>query len=134
MEDQHGTVHNIVYDCGVAKGNLRKMEHVVKQAFTKTDTIDYLFISHLDYDHVSLIKTLIGNIRAVRNIVLPLVTEEQLVIALAYHMISGHANMVYFIRRIINHIRRIGGDDIKDGDYTLHFVVGPDENERLLVY
>ena len=127
MEDQQGTVHNVVYDCGVAWGYKGKVSHVVTQAFTQTDTIDYLFISHLDYDHVSLLKTLIGSVRAVRNIVLPLITEEQLVIALAYHKISGHASTIYFIQRILNHIRGRGGDDFKDGDYTLHFVAGPDE-------
>ena len=80
MEDQQGTVHNIVYDCGVKWGYVGKVKHVVTQAFTQTDTIDYLFISHLDYDHVSLVKTFINNVRAVRNIVLPLVTEEQAMI------------------------------------------------------
>ena len=127
MEDQQGTVHNIVYDCGVKWGYVGKVKHVVTQAFTQTDTIDYLFISHLDYDHVSLVKTLINNVIAVRNIVLPLVTEEQLVIALAYHRISGHDSVVYFLRRIINHIRGRRGDDFKEGDYTLYFVAGPDE-------
>ena len=123
-EDQQGTVHNIVYDCGVKWGYVGRVKQVVTQAFTQTDTIDYLFISHLDYDHVSLVKTLINNVRAVRNIVLPLVTEEQLVIALAYHRISGHDSVVYFLRRIINHIRGRRGDDFKEGDYMLHFVAG----------
>ena len=62
MEDQQGTVHNIVYDCGVKWGYVGKVKHVVTQAFTQTDTIDYLFISHLDYDHISLVKTLINNV------------------------------------------------------------------------
>lgn len=59
MEDQQGTVHNIVYDCGVKWGYKGKVKHVVTQAFTQSDVIEYLFISHLDYDHVSLVKTLI---------------------------------------------------------------------------
>ena len=127
MEDQQGTVHNIVYDCGVKWGYKGKVKHVVTQAFTQSDVIEYLFISHLDYDHVSLVKTFIDNVRAVRNIVLPLVTEEQLVIALAYHKISGHKTMTDFISRILNHLRGRGGEDFKDGEYTLHFVAGPDE-------
>lgn len=127
MEDQQGTVHNVVYDCGVAWGYKGKAKRVVTQAFTQTDTIDYLFISHLDYDHLSLVKTLIDNVRAIRNIVLPLVTEEQLVIALAYHKLSGNTSMIYFTQRIINHLRGRGGDDFKDGEYTLYFVAGADE-------
>ena len=126
MQDQQGTVHNIVYDCGVQWGFKGKVEHVVTQAFTQADTIDYLFISHLDYDHVSLVKKLLSCVKAVRNIVLPLITEEQLVIALAFHRISGHENMVHFFNTIINHLRG-GGDDYNGGDYTLYLVSGPDE-------
>lgn len=127
MAGQQGTEHNVVYDCGVAWGHKGKVSHVVTQAFTQADIIDYLFISHLDYDHVSLVETLIGSVKAVRNIVLPLVTEEQLVIALAYHSVCENETMVHFLRRIINHIRGRREDDLMDGDYTLHFVAGPDE-------
>lgn len=62
--------YNVVYDCGVQHvDNSRK--NVVKQAFTKEDTIDYLFISHFDEDHISLITTLIESVRNVHNVVLP---------------------------------------------------------------
>ena len=64
--------YNIVYDCGTSWGSIIRAKKVVTQAFDKKDVIDYLFISHLDYDHISLVRTLIDSVRCVKNIVLPL--------------------------------------------------------------
>ena len=49
---EQNVTHIMVYDCGVSIRHEWPMSHVVKQAFTDEDEIDYLFISHLDYDHV----------------------------------------------------------------------------------
>ena len=41
-----------------------KAKKVVAQAFDKKDVIDYLFISHLDYDQISLVITLIDSVKS----------------------------------------------------------------------
>lgn len=114
--------HNIVFDCGTAWGHVGKMKKVVSQAFNQNDVIDYLFISHLDYDHVSLVDTLLTTVHGVKKIVLPLISEEQLLIALAYHRISRHGEVVAFLQRVIRHIRGIHEEDYSNGDYTIIFV------------
>lgn len=48
---------NIVYDCGEWK-KTRKACKLVEKSFDSDKEIDVLFISHFDYDHVSLIPTL----------------------------------------------------------------------------
>ena len=47
-------VFNVVYDCGV-KGNHSLLEQEIDGAFSKSDSphVDFLFISHLDEDHVN---------------------------------------------------------------------------------
>lgn len=117
--------HNVVYDCGVCFGQEKKAKHVVTQAFTDKDEIDYLFISHLDYDHLSLAHILLP---IVKNIVLPLVSEEELVIAMIYHQIEEREEAVEFFREVIDRLDKrddnktvifIGGDDDKHGPNAL---------------
>ena len=67
-EEHPDSIHNIVYDCGTLLGYIRKAKKVVSQAFDKKDVIDYLFISHLDYDHISLVETLLSSVRGVKNL------------------------------------------------------------------
>ena len=52
--------HNIVYDCGTDYFNRGKkgIKNTISQSFSKDEIIDILFISHFDYDHVSLIEHL----------------------------------------------------------------------------
>ena len=62
--------HNIVYDCGSM--SVSKGKKVVSQSFSKEDVIDILFISHFDYDHISLIEDLKTTVKEIRNVVIPL--------------------------------------------------------------
>jgi glyoxylase-like metal-dependent hydrolase (beta-lactamase superfamily II) len=62
--------YNIVYDCGTSWGVITKAKKVVGLAFDKNDRIDYLFISHLDFDHVSLVNTLIEREFGIRSMLL----------------------------------------------------------------
>lgn len=121
-KSRNSAVYNMVFDCGAAWGYKNKAKHIVSQSFTENDVIDYLFISHLDYDHVSLVKTLLSSVKRVDNIVLPFMTEEDLIIELAYQRLSGHNYMTWFIRRIVNHINGIWEGDFSHGDYNVHFV------------
>ena len=102
--------YNIVYDCGTSWGTVIKSKKVVTESFDKKDVIDYLFISHLDYDHLSLVLTLIDCVKCVREIVLPLVQKDDIVIAIALNRISNHDDAADFLQMIANHV----GIDRKD--------------------
>lgn len=67
---------NIVYDCGNWR-NTKLADKVVKQSFSKDDDIDILFISHLDFDHISKVPTLIKTVRRIKRVVMPLLHEDQ---------------------------------------------------------
>lgn len=117
--------HNIVYDCGVCYKKEKQAVHVVNQAFAGKDEIDYLFISHLDYDHVSLAYAILPR---VKNIVLPLVSKEELIIAMMFYVVSEESGAASFFSEIINRI--------KDGNRrnTVIFVgdveVAPNESDN----
>ena len=124
-EDNPQAKYNIVFDCGTSWGTILKAKKVVTQAFDKNDKIDYLFISHLDYDHVSLVNTLMDSVdRKVRNIVLPLVDKDEVRIGINLNFIPNHQETEDFLRRILDyldgynngqdtHIEFIGGNDNK---------------------
>ena len=69
---------NIVYDCGTEYNNRgnKGTKGVVSQSFSKNDVIHYLFISHFDYDHISLIPILKEGVKRIERVVLPLLHEE----------------------------------------------------------
>lgn len=67
---------NIVYDCG-AMPLTKYAKSVVQSAFSKTDIIDVLFISHFDYDHISAISTLKQSVGKIKRVILPLLHYEQ---------------------------------------------------------
>ena len=66
---------NIVYDCGNWR-NTKLADKVVKQAFTKNEVVDILFISHFDYDHVNKIKTLSEHTK-IKKVIMPLRHENE---------------------------------------------------------
>lgn len=114
--------HNIVFDCGVCIGKEQTVKHVVKQAFTDKDEIDYLFISHLDYDHVSLAYNLVSK---TKNIVLPLVSEEYLIIAMSYYKIEERDEMVAFFQEVIDRLGRSNDDNF------IIFIGGDEEGQDM---
>ena len=123
-DDHHqDAIHNIVYDCGTLLGYIRKAKKVVLQAFDNNDIIDYLFISHLDYDHISLVDTLLSSIGGVRNIVLPLIAIDELQVEMAYQQMSDNSvGAVSFLQRVINHLNGQYRNDYSSGDYNILFV------------
>lgn len=70
--------YNIVYDCGSV--NVSKGKKVVSQSFSKDEIIDILFISHFDYDHVSLIEHLKKSVMKIRFVVMPLLDNEKILL------------------------------------------------------
>ena len=121
--------YNVVYDCGTSWGTLWKAKKVIKQAFDKNDSIDYLFISHLDYDHVSLVETLIDSVKCVKNIVLPLVAKEEWTLATNLNRIGGHDDAVRFLERFYNpNASDDGSQNRSKNDFTTYIVRNDEEN------
>lgn len=80
---------NIVYDCGTSFGGVGRMSKVVAQSFCKEDTIHALFISHFDYDHVSLIDELKKTVGKIERVVIPLLYDfEKNLMANIYHALG----------------------------------------------
>lgn len=77
--------YNIVYDCG--SNSRKKAEGVVSQAFSKDETIDVLFISHFDEDHVNLIEKLKDSVKEIKYVVMPLLDINKEVLARLYGII-----------------------------------------------
>ena len=75
-EHHHDDDFKIVYDCGEWKRS-NKAKLIVQSAFLKDDVIDVLFISHLDYDHISLIPTLMNSVKNIRVVVMPLLEDKE---------------------------------------------------------
>lgn len=84
----------IVYDCGTSpfiSGHTKSLNHEIDdfkshmpdhRCENPTEVIDILFISHLDYDHVSGLKRLLNEFD-VKRIVLPYITPENRLLFLA---------------------------------------------------
>lgn len=70
--------YNIVYDCGTCYFNRGKksIKKVVEKNFNNK-IIDILFISHFDYDHVSLIEHLKKSVKKIRFVVMPLLHDDE---------------------------------------------------------
>jgi len=79
---------NIVYDCGNWK-NTKLADKVVKQSFRENEEIDILFISHFDYDHVSKIPTLKKHVKKIKNVVLPLLHNNEKILLSNFYRIIG---------------------------------------------
>lgn len=101
---------NIVYDCGNWK-NSKAAQKVVNQAFDENDTIDILFISHFDYDHVSMIGTLKDSVKSIKHVVLPLLhdDDEKILLKAFNHF---HANSA-LLNQLIDDPQAFFGDDTR---------------------
>lgn len=76
--------YNVVYDCGTSSAS-QSSKAVVKQSFSEDETIDILFISHLDWDHISLIPTLRKSVKNIKHVVLPHVGDDYQMLFLINH-------------------------------------------------
>lgn len=98
---------NIVYDCGNWK-NTKLADKVVKQSFTKNEEIDILFISHFDFDHVSKIPTLRKHVKRIRNVVMPLLHDNEKILLSNFYRGLG-----LNILTLINNPQQFFGDKTK---------------------
>lgn len=72
---------NMVYDCGVEwkdRGS-EKVDALVRNSFNEGESIDVLFISHYDYDHIGKIPILKQNF-VIKNVILPLLHKDEKII------------------------------------------------------
>lgn len=101
---------NIVYDCGVLKA-ITHGEKVVSQAFTKDDEIDILFISHLDYDHISLVKKLKDTVKRIKRVILPLVVDKNYI--LSFYKAINNGSMYNDVIKLIRNPEEYFGESTK---------------------
>ncbi|KXC08205.1 MBL fold metallo-hydrolase [Porphyromonas gingivalis] len=116
--EKHGK-RNIVYDCGstTSKSKVEK-EKIIRDAFSKNETVDILFISHLDHDHVNMIPLLKDRVH-IKRVVMPLLDpKEEAFLSFIYG--DGNNYLVKLIRNpkgffgegtLITHV-----DSYKEGD------------------
>ena len=112
---------NIVYDCGTEWKNRAKsiFNKVVTQSFSKNEIIDILFISHFDYDHVSKIQTLKKHVKEIKNVVLPLLHDnEKILLSNFYRALD------------VNILTLINEPEKYFGDKTKIIYVRPSENNE----
>jgi hypothetical protein len=75
FNDANNEQLNIVYDCG-SLGKIANLKPIIKNAYSPNDWIDYLFISHLDKDHISGINELNKRVnKKFKNVIMPLLNN-----------------------------------------------------------
>lgn len=112
---------NIVYDCGTEWKNRAKktLDRVITQSFSEDDTIDILFISHFDYDHVSKIHTLKEHVKEIKKVVLPLLHDSEIILLCNFYRALS-----------INILTLINNPNDFFGDKTEIIFVKPSENSE----
>ncbi len=112
---------NVVYDCGVLNVSDRHKK-VVRQTFTKDDKIDYLFISHLDEDHISLVTTLRKSVGVIRRVILPYISPKEVMVNKILAQSLGLTEVYGFWSMVDDSLEGELNDDI-----SFLFVVPDDE-------
>ena len=94
-----GPTLNIVYDCGTEYMNRRKkgIRGVVTQSFSKQDVIHILFISHFDYDHISLIELLKDTVNRIERVVIPFLYEQETIFLANVYKALGEARLAELV-------------------------------------
>ena len=71
-------LYNVVYDCGSGnyKYTPKRLKQDIASFYNPDDVIDLLFISHFDNDHINGIRELKKRTSKIRNIVVPLIEEN----------------------------------------------------------
>jgi hypothetical protein len=102
-----GQNFTMVYDCGALYVSSSKKE--VVRSFLKDEIVDVLFISHFDYDHISLIPRLVEVARAIRLVVIPFLSKSEKEILLSFYKILG--GRYAFVANFIENLTDIFGSD-----------------------
>lgn len=104
--------YNVVYDCGSNTGKTqngisRYLQREIKSTFSKNEKIDIVFISHLDNDHINGIDYLIREYD-VRNICIPLLNNNEKLLALVKCSIEGIKETSFTYRFILDPVEAVG--------------------------
>lgn len=94
--ESHENNINIVYDCGTEYRNKKSKTGVVTQSFRKDDVIQILFISHFDYDHISLIDILKNTVE-IKKVVIPLLHEGEKIALSEIYKESGESSLATLV-------------------------------------
>lgn len=73
---------NVVYDCGTLHPS-KSFYETIRQAFSDDEEIDILFISHLDWDHISGLETLKKRVKKIKRVILPLLDNADKLLLLS---------------------------------------------------
>lgn len=97
--EYQGSTLNIVYDCGTEYMNRRRkgIRGVVTQSFSKQDVIHILFISHFDYDHISLIELLKNTVNRIERVVIPFLYEQETIFLANIYKALGEARLAELV-------------------------------------
>nr|WP_314636940.1 hypothetical protein [uncultured Porphyromonas sp.] len=97
--EYQGSTLNIVYDCGTEYMNRRKkgIRGVVTQSFRKQDVIHILFISHFDYDHISLIELLKNTVNRIERVVIPFLNKKETIFLANVYKALGEARLAELV-------------------------------------
>jgi len=87
---------NTVYDCGDLK-DTKFADKIVKQSFDTNESIDILFISHFDCDHVSKIGTLKKHCRKIKNVILPLLYKDEKLILTNFYRLQKRFDIMQLV-------------------------------------
>lgn len=81
---------NVIYDCG-SLTDVELVQRQIRDNFERGETIQAVFISHLDDDHINGLPYLLKYCR-VEKIFFPLIAEEQKVLMRLYYLCKNNAN------------------------------------------
>jgi len=134
VEDGVSRAFNIVYDCGSG----RRMTHSAKEgkaavsnAFADDEKIDYLFISHLDADHINLLGDLRNRFTPESKIVLPCLPFASWLALSANAILRGSGDSLELFVDPKEYIRRAIGAGVMVIAVRPEQVEGDEPNESL---
>jgi len=99
INKQEGTM---VFDAGVArfaKGGKRWAQNLVRMTLKRANPIYAIFVSHLDYDHISLVPYILRNYR-VNYLIVPRFSCEQVASSLFYFLWQREREGSVFIQAV----------------------------------
>jgi glyoxylase-like metal-dependent hydrolase (beta-lactamase superfamily II) len=122
---------NVVYDCGSETSTLQ-IKRIINNTFSKNEEIEFLFISHFHYDHISGIEYLLERCR-VKYVFLPLISNDVKFLLLIENALESGRN-TFVEQLIIDPEGTIRSHGYKAGDYHSPIVifVPPGANEPQL--
>lgn len=96
---------NVVYDCG-SSTDINLVRSEITANFEKDEKIEFVFISHVDQDHINGLEYLLKYCN-VKNIIFPYMTKnEKLLISIDYFCKDDSHSINDFVYRFINYPRQ----------------------------